>query len=97
VPEERHALAERTAHAVSLERAIVAGLAPEGGDVDAVCGELGGHLRALLRDVLCGHLDSDLCEIADHMLRSREEVGVDRDEPVDVVDVGLEQRHEHWL
>jgi hypothetical protein len=74
VPEERHALAERAAHAVSLERAVVAGLAPEGDDVDALCGELGGHLRALLRDVLCGHLDSDLREVADHLLRSREEV-----------------------
>jgi hypothetical protein len=70
VPEERHALAERAAHAVSLERAIVAGLAPDGDDVDALCGELGGHLRALLRDVLCGHLDTDLREVADHLLRS---------------------------
>ncbi len=97
VPEGRHALAERAAHAVSLERAVVAGLAPEGADVDALCGELGGHLRALLRDVLCGHLDSDLREVADHLLRSREEVGVDRDEPVDVVDVPFEERDEHWI
>ena len=97
VPEERHALAERAAHAVSLERAVVAGLAPEGDDVDALCGELGGHLRALLRDVLCGHLDSDLREVADHLLRSREEVSVDRDEPVDVVDVPFEERDEHWI
>jgi hypothetical protein len=97
VPEGRHALAERAAHAVSLERAVVAGLAPEGEDVDALCGELGGHLRALLRDVLCGHLDSDLREVADHLLRSREEVSVDRDEPVDVVDVPFEERDEHWI
>jgi hypothetical protein len=97
LPEDRHALAERAAHAVSLERAVIAGLAPEGDAVDALCGELGGHLRALLRDVLCGHLDSDLREVADHLLRSREEVGVHRDEPVDVVDVGLEQRHEHRI
>jgi hypothetical protein len=76
VPEQRHALAERAAHAVSLERAVVAGLAPDGDDVDALCGELGGHLRALLRDVLCGHLDADLREVADHLLRSREEAGV---------------------
>jgi hypothetical protein len=75
VPEQRHALAERAAHAVSLERAVVAGLAPDGDDVDALCGELGGHLRALLRDVLCGHLDADLREVADHLLRSREEAG----------------------
>jgi hypothetical protein len=104
VPEQRHALAERIAHAVSLERAVVAGLAPEGSEIDALCGELGGHLRALLRDVLCGHLDSDLREVADHLLRAREDVGVSReevgvhgDEPVDVVDVPLEQRDEHWI
>jgi hypothetical protein len=97
MPDERHALAERAAHAVSLERAVVAGLAPDGDDVDALCGELGGHLRALLRDVLCGHLDSDLREVSDHLLRSGEQVGVHGDEPVDVVDVALEQRDEHRL
>jgi hypothetical protein len=97
LPEHRAELAERTAHIVSLERAVIAGLAPEGDDVDALIGELGGHLRALLRDVLCGHLDTDLREVADHLLRSREQVPVDRDEPVDVMDVALEQRHEHRL
>jgi hypothetical protein len=97
LPEDRAALAERTAHVVSLERAVIAGLAPEGDDVDALCGELGGHLRALLRDVLCGHLDSDLREIADHLLRSREEVPVDGHQPVDVMDVAFEQRHEHRI
>jgi hypothetical protein len=97
MPDERHALAERAAHAASLERAIVAGLAPDGDAVDALCGELGGHLRALLRDVLCGHLDSDLREVADHLLRSGEQVGVHGHEPVDVMDVALEQRDEHRL
>ena len=97
LPEDRAALAERAAHVVSLERAVIAGLAPEGDEVDVLIGELGGHLRALLRDVLCGHLDSDLREIADHLLRSREQVPVDRDEAVHVVDVAFEQRHEHRL
>jgi hypothetical protein len=97
VPEERHELAERTAHAVDLERMVISGLAPEGEDVDALCGEIGGHLRALLRDVLCGHLDSDLREVADHLIRSGEKVGVNGDEAVDVVDVALEQRHEHRI
>ena len=45
----------------------------------------------------CGHLDSDLREIADHLLRSREEVLRARDEPVDVVDVPLELGDEHWI
>jgi hypothetical protein len=97
VPEERHELAERTAHAVDLERMVVSGLAPEGDDVDALCGEIGGHLRALLRDVLCGHLDSDLREVADHLIRSGEQVRVNGDEAVDVMDVALEQRHEHRI
>ena len=30
--------------------------------------ELERHLRALLRDVLCGYLDSDLARVADDML-----------------------------
>src|SRR5581483_9833468 len=57
---DRPALAERVAYAISLERAVIAGLAPGETDpahpVDALVGELAEHLRALLRDVVCGHL-----------------------------------------
>jgi hypothetical protein len=69
VPRDRAALAERVARAVTLERTIVAGLGANasGGD-DALASELAGHLRALLRDVLCGHLDSDLRTLADELL-----------------------------
>lgn len=67
-PADRPTLAERTAHAISLERAVISGLAPAQAGVDALVAELAEHLRALLRDVLCGHLDSDLCEVADHLL-----------------------------
>ncbi|MGH2883733.1 MAG: hypothetical protein ACRDPA_13730, partial [Solirubrobacteraceae bacterium] len=67
-PEERTRLAERTAHAISLERAVIAGLAPAQPGVDALVDELSEHLRALLRDVLCGHLDADLCAVADDLL-----------------------------
>jgi len=67
-PEVRAALAERTAHAISLERAVIGGLAPAQAGADALVTELAEHLRALLRDVLCGHLDSDLCEVADYLL-----------------------------
>ena len=66
--ERRAAVTERVAHAVSLERAIVAGLAPADGGVEALLAEIAGHLRALLRDVLCGHLDSDLRAVADQLL-----------------------------
>jgi hypothetical protein len=67
-PEERAHLAERTAHAISLERAVVAGLAPAEPGVDALVDELAEHLRALLRDVICGHLDADLRSVADELL-----------------------------
>ena len=68
LPQERAALAERVARAVVLERAIVAGLAQAERGADLVVDELAGHLRALLRDVLCGHLDSDLRTLADELL-----------------------------
>ena len=67
-PEDRAAVAERTAHAISLERAVIGGLAPAQPGVDALVDELAEHLRALLRDVLCGHLDADLCAVADELL-----------------------------
>jgi hypothetical protein len=67
-PEDRAAVAERVAHAISLERAVIGGLAPAQPGVDALVDELAEHLRALLRDVLCGHLDSDLCAVADDLL-----------------------------
>ena len=34
----------------------------------ALVDELGEHLRAILRDALCGHLDADLCAVADGLL-----------------------------
>jgi hypothetical protein len=67
-PEDRPALAERTAHAISLERAVIAGLAPAQAGADALVDELSEHLRALLRDMLCGHLDHDLVAVADGLL-----------------------------
>jgi hypothetical protein len=68
VPEERAALTERVAQCMALERAIIAGTAPRSAEVDALIEELLGHLRALLRDVLCGHLDADLRALADRLL-----------------------------
>lgn len=67
-PEQRLHVTERVAHAASLERSIVAGLAPTDGGVEKLLSEVTGHLRALLRDVLCGHLDSDLRSVADRLL-----------------------------
>jgi hypothetical protein len=69
---ERAVLAERIAHAISLERAVIAGLAPGETDhpVDSLVDGLAEHLRALLRDVLCGHLDPDLRGVADELLEA---------------------------
>jgi hypothetical protein len=65
---DRAALAERVAHAISLERAVISGLAPAEPGVDALVDELAEHLRALLRDVVCGHLEADLRSLADELL-----------------------------
>ena len=66
--EQRLHVTERVAHAAALERSIIAGLAPTDGGVEKLLAEITGHLRALLRDVLCGHLDADLRATADRLL-----------------------------
>jgi hypothetical protein len=67
LPDDRAALTARVAQTVALERAVVAGLSVDP-ELDALAGELADHLRALLRDVLCGHLDSDLTAVADEII-----------------------------
>ena len=67
-PEGRQALADRVVRAIALERAVIAGLPTDTGDPEALVDELGEHLRALLRDAICGHLDSDLVAVADGLL-----------------------------
>ncbi len=69
--DERDALAGRVEHAVALERAVVAGLAARTASVDDVVDELTEHLRALLGDTLCGHLDADLAAAADALLAAQ--------------------------
>jgi hypothetical protein len=73
-PDDRHGLARRITGAIDLERALITGLQPSDaaragwGGVDAIVSELAEHLRAILRDALCGHLDADLCAVADELL-----------------------------
>jgi hypothetical protein len=67
-PDDRAALAERTAHAISLERAAIAGIAPAEPGVDGLVDELSENLRAVLRDMVCGHLDMDVRAVADDLL-----------------------------
>ncbi len=68
VPADREALAARVRDAMELERRAVAGIVRADDHTDATVDELGRHLRAVLRDVLCGHLDADLRGVADGLL-----------------------------
>jgi len=78
VPAERDALAARVEHAAALERSVVAGAAP-GEPLGRLAAELSGHLRALLRDVLCGHLEADLRGLADALLaQNAEQAGAEQ-------------------
>jgi len=65
---DRAALAGRIARAAELERAAIAGLPSDKDAIPALVEELAAHGRALLRDVLCGHLAPDLVGVADGLL-----------------------------
>ncbi|MGB9183147.1 MAG: hypothetical protein WCB67_03710 [Solirubrobacteraceae bacterium] len=67
-PETRALLAERTARAIALERAVITGLNTDETGADGLVEELSEHLRALLRDALCGHLNANLVSVADELL-----------------------------
>jgi hypothetical protein len=54
--------------ALQLERAVTSGRVRGEPEVELLIEELGGHLRAVLRDVLCGHLDPALRRVADELL-----------------------------
>ena len=67
-PEQRDALARRLRDAASLERAAIAGRVTPDPSVEMLVEDLGSHVRAVLRDVLCGHLDPALRTLADGLL-----------------------------
>jgi hypothetical protein len=69
-PERRLALTERAVQAIALEREAVAGSAGRRQGARLLAEEIADHLRALLRDVICGHLDPDLVGLADELLLS---------------------------
>jgi hypothetical protein len=64
---ERVALSERVMRASALERAVMAGATPPP-DALKLAGEVEDRLRALLRDVICGHLRGDLSALADSLI-----------------------------
>jgi len=67
-PERRVELTQRTLQALALEHAVVAGTAAEHAGAEALARDMADHLRALLRDVICGHLTPDLVALADGLL-----------------------------
>jgi len=90
-PEERLELTGRMLQACELERAAVAGAAIEDAGGQALAGEVADHLRAVLRDVICGHLTADLVAFADELLLesppSGEELFGDELEPEEILDL----------
>jgi hypothetical protein len=67
-PDERPALERRLDEAIRLERAAMTGHVRPEPDVEDLIADLGGNVRAILRDVLCGHLDPQLRRVADELL-----------------------------
>ena len=77
-PAHREAVQETVEQAFSLEQLVMRGDVDAGylqaigvSSPDAVVSELEDNLRALLRDMVCGHLALDLTGIADELLRTR--------------------------
>jgi hypothetical protein len=79
-PERRVELTERIVAAVELERSVIAGRASDSAQSRALAEDVADHLRALLRDVICGHLESDLAVIADELLEPDELLDIDIEE-----------------
>ncbi len=71
-PENREELIDRTQQAIALERAVIAGTAVQHAGADSVAKDVADHLRALLRDVICGHLAPELVALADELRREPE-------------------------
>jgi hypothetical protein len=71
-PDRRVELTERTVRTLALEREVIAGTAAPLAGSQALARDLSDHLRALLRDVICGHLDPDLAGVADRLLLEAE-------------------------
>jgi hypothetical protein len=72
-PERRPELDARITRALELERALIAGGNGKRTRDQAIAKDVADHLRALLRDVICGHLDPELVPLADRLLVTAEQ------------------------
>jgi hypothetical protein len=70
-PEDRTGLSEKISRALELERTLIAGRAGKRARDEALARDMADHLRALLRDVICGHLDPELVALADRLLHEQ--------------------------
>jgi hypothetical protein len=66
-PANRSSVCERIAQAVALERSVMLDEAVPAPGSDALVLELSEYVRALLRDMVCGHLGPDVCALADDL------------------------------
>jgi len=92
--EERPELTERMTRALALERSLIAGTATKNAASQSLADEVANHLRSLLRDVICGHLDPDLAVIADELLEPDELLHSDDEGDADFEDAWPEQPDE---
>jgi hypothetical protein len=92
--EERPELTERMTRALALERSSIAGTATKNAASQGLADEVANHLRSLLRDVICGHLDPDLAVIADELLEPDELLHSDDEIDADFDDAWPEQPQE---
>jgi hypothetical protein len=91
-PGKRRELTGRTVQALELEREVVAGTAVARAGRQALAQEVADNLRALLRDVICGHLSADLATVADEILlgpedHSGEQMLGDPGQPEEILDL----------
>ena len=68
---ERPEMASRITRAIALEQTMIAGKEPPR-DARKLAAEVEDRLRALLRDVICGHLRGDLSVLADALIYTPE-------------------------
>jgi hypothetical protein len=67
-PDRRVELTEQAVAALALEREVTMGTAAAHSGLQTLARGMADHLRALLRDVICGHLDPDLVGVANQLL-----------------------------
>jgi hypothetical protein len=79
--ESREKVAARVLRSLELERDAIGGQAAESAAAVELAREIAGYLRALLRDVICGHLQPDLIALSDEMARADQQAQADDEAP----------------